>query len=69
MYLQRSAMMLRLPGVQLKDFGSAIRDYSRALEVDPSNPYAYYNRGISHDRDGDYQAVPYHISVIRMATC
>lgn len=42
---------------QLKDFTSAIRDYTRALEVDPSNAYAFYNRGISHDRNGDFSEV------------
>ncbi len=42
---------------QLKDFAAAIRDYSKALQVDPANAYAFYNRGISHDRGGDFNKV------------
>lgn len=50
-------VLVRVTGLccgQLKDFSSAIRDYTRALEVDPTNAYAFYNRGISHDRNGDF---------------
>jgi Flp pilus assembly protein TadD len=36
--------------VQIGQFESAIRDYTRALEVLPNNGYAYYNRGITLDR-------------------
>ena len=31
-----------------------MEDYTRALEVDPLNSYAFYNRGITRDRKGDY---------------
>lgn len=31
-------------------------DYTRALALEPRNPFALYNRGISHDRSGDYEA-------------
>ncbi len=31
-------------------------DYTAALGIDPRNAYAFYNRGISHDRSGDYEA-------------
>jgi tetratricopeptide (TPR) repeat protein len=58
---------LLLPALQLKDFVSAIRDYTRALEVDANNAYAYYNRGISHDRNGDYmQAIDDFSAAIRL---
>jgi Flp pilus assembly protein TadD len=30
-------------------------DYTRALEVDPANSFAYYNRGITKDRMGDFE--------------
>jgi len=26
-----------------------------AIKIDPNNPYAYYNRGISYDRKCDYK--------------
>lgn len=32
-----------------------MEDYSEALQVDPQNSYAFYNRGITRDRSGDYQ--------------
>ena len=32
----------------------AIADYSAALRVEPRNAYAFYNRGITYDRMGDY---------------
>ena len=32
----------------------AISDYTRALSLDPDNAYAFYNRGISKDRSGEY---------------
>lgn len=32
-----------------------MEDYSQALQVDPHNSYAYYNRGITRDRSGDYE--------------
>ena len=35
-------------------FDLAIEDYSKATELDSDNPFAYYNRGISQDRKGDY---------------
>lgn len=33
----------------------AVADYTRALEVDPANSFAYYNRGITKDRMGDFE--------------
>lgn len=36
------------------EYATAIEDYTAALEVDPNNSYAYYNRGITRDRMGDY---------------
>lgn len=35
---------------QLGEFAAAVVDYTRALAIEPTNAYAYYNRGISHDR-------------------
>ena len=39
---------------QIGQFDKAIEDYSVALEIDPNNAYAYYNRGISLDRKNDF---------------
>ena len=39
---------------KIGDYDLAIKDYTRALEIDPKNAYAYYNRGISLDRKNDY---------------
>lgn len=35
-------------------YNDAISDYSKTIEIDPRNAYAYYNRGISYDKMGDY---------------
>lgn len=35
-------------------YNDAINDYSKAVELDPKNAYAYYNRGISYDKKGEY---------------
>ena len=43
-------------------YDDAINDYTRALEIDNKNAFAYYNviywirlkRGISYDKKGDY---------------
>jgi tetratricopeptide (TPR) repeat protein len=52
---------------QLKDFASAIRDYTKALQIDPTNAYAFYNRGISHDRNGDFnRAIEDFTAAIRL---
>lgn len=40
--------------LQLGLHDKAIEDYTRALEVDPANSFAYYNRGITKDRMGDF---------------
>ncbi len=51
----------------MKDFASAIRDYTKALQIDPSNAYAFYNRGISHDRNGDFnRAIDDFTAAIRL---
>jgi tetratricopeptide (TPR) repeat protein len=40
--------------LQLGDYVAAVADYSRALEVESGNSFAYYNRGITRDRMGDF---------------
>jgi tetratricopeptide (TPR) repeat protein len=40
---------------QLGQYDKAIVDYTRALEVNPANSFAYYNRGITKDRMGDFE--------------
>lgn len=47
--------MYCLPDPQLGQFDKAITDYTRALEVDAANSFAYYNRGITKDRQGDFE--------------
>lgn len=42
--------------MQMGEHAQAIQDYTRALEVEPTNSYALYNRGITRDRMGDYEA-------------
>lgn len=45
-----------LPGLmQMGNHERAIEDYTQALQVDPQNSYAYYNRGITRDGSGDYE--------------
>jgi tetratricopeptide (TPR) repeat protein len=44
----------RMPIPQLGLPEAAIADYTAALEVEPRNSYALYNRGITRDRMGDY---------------
>ena len=39
---------------KLGRFDEAIRDYTKAVDIDPLNAFAYYNRGISYDRKGDF---------------
>ena len=46
-YLASSAL-------QLGNYVAAVADYTRALEVEPANSFAYYNRGITRDRMGDF---------------
>lgn len=41
--------------VQVGNYEQAVQDYTKALQVEPGNSYAYYNRGITRDRNGDYQ--------------
>lgn len=38
----------------MRNYNAAIEDYTRAIKIDPKNAYAYYNRGISLDRKGDF---------------
>ena len=37
------------------EYERAVEDYTQALQVDPHNSYAYYNRGVTRDRSGDYE--------------
>ena len=30
-------------------------DYTRVIELDPTNSHAYHNRGISYDKIGDFE--------------
>ena len=41
--------------LQVGNYEQAVQDYTQALQVEPTNSYAYYNRGITRDRHGDYQ--------------
>lgn len=44
------------PGLlQVGNHERAIEDYTQALQVDPQNSYAFYNRGITRDGSGDYE--------------
>ena len=36
-----------------KDHNGAIRDYTKAIELDPNDANAYYNRGVSKENLGD----------------
>ena len=36
-------------------YTEAIMDYTRVIELDPSNAHAYHNRGISYDKVGDFE--------------
>ena len=40
---------------RLRRHAEAVQFYTKALAVNSDNPYAYYNRGISYDRGGDYE--------------
>jgi tetratricopeptide (TPR) repeat protein len=40
---------------KLGEYDKAIQDYSKAIQIDPMNAFAYYNKGISLDRKGDYK--------------
>lgn len=37
------------------DLDGAISDYNSAIELDPKNPYAYYNRGLAKAAKGDVE--------------
>lgn len=39
----------------LKQYGDAINDYSEALNLDPDNKIAYWNRAAAYNLNGDYQ--------------
>lgn len=47
--------LLLLACLQLGQYENAIADYTRALESDSANSFAYYNRGITKDRMGDFE--------------
>lgn len=36
------------------DYDRAIKDYACAINIEPNNSFAYYNRGITRDRLGDF---------------
>lgn len=38
----------------MRAYDLAVSDYSRSLEIENKNAFAYYNRGISYDKKGDY---------------
>jgi Flp pilus assembly protein TadD len=35
-------------------YREAIQDYNAVVQLDPQNVHAYHNRGISHDKLGQY---------------
>lgn len=41
--------------VQLGEYEQAVRDYGAAIALDPTNAYAYYNRGITEDKLADFK--------------
>ena len=41
--------------MELKDYQGAISDTNQALEINPKNSNAYYNRGVSKTNLQDYQ--------------
>lgn len=41
--------------IHVGKYTEAIADYGKALEIDPKSAFAYYNRGISFDRQGHYE--------------
>ena len=40
---------------KLGSFDLAIKDYTKSIEIDSSNAYAYYNRAISYDKKGEIE--------------
>jgi len=44
-----------LSGSTEYNYGEALTDYSRAIELDPAFPYAWYNRGVVYGSLGRYQ--------------
>jgi tetratricopeptide (TPR) repeat protein len=54
-FLAALCLQTRMCDEQLGQYDKAIVDYTRALEVDPANGFAYYNRGITKDRMGDFK--------------
>lgn len=53
MHPAHTADALPLLCAQLGDYTQAISDYSRAIELEPNNSFAFYNRGITRERRGD----------------
>jgi tetratricopeptide (TPR) repeat protein len=39
----------------LKEYKNAVNDYSLAIELDPNNKLAYWNRAASYNNNGDYE--------------
>ncbi len=40
---------------ELKDYRSAVNDYTQALSIKPNNLGTIINRGVSYSRAGDYK--------------
>lgn len=54
-YAPGNTLHLSCTSLQLGKYDLAIQDYTKALEVDAANSFAYYNRGITKDRMGDFE--------------
>ena len=40
---------------QIDDYSGSIVDYTKAIELNPNSPDAYYNRGYSKGENGDME--------------
>lgn len=38
---------------EMGEYGQAIADYGKAIELDPSHALAYYNRGVAYREKGE----------------
>lgn len=50
-YLGRASVFM-----QLKNFGEALKDYTKSLELDPENVDIVYNIGVANDSQGSIEA-------------
>ena len=41
--------------LNMKDYGPAIRDYTRALEIDPKLTPSVYHRGLAYSENGMHE--------------